>query len=117
MFGRKKQSEAEAPPPTESADQSEGRARFTAFVRGQVQGVGFRWWAASQARRLGLSGHAKNLPDGRVEVMAQGPRANCEQLLALLQEQPTTTRRPGSVTGVTCHWLDPIADTGTFLDY
>ena len=46
--------------------------RMTAHVRGNVQGVGFRWWTRSRALELGLAGYAKNLADGRVEVVAEG---------------------------------------------
>jgi acylphosphatase len=42
------------------------------LVTGVVQGVGFRWYAARHARELGLAGFARNLPDGRVEVVATG---------------------------------------------
>jgi acylphosphatase len=42
------------------------------LVAGAVQGVGFRWFAARHARGLGLAGFARNLPDGRVEVVAAG---------------------------------------------
>jgi len=59
--------------------------RLTAWARGQVQGVGFRWWAGCRARELGLVGHAVNLDDGRVEVVAEGPRTACEQLLEALR--------------------------------
>lgn len=45
-------------------------ARATFFVRGRVQGVGFRWWTRSRALELGLVGHARNMDDGRVEVVA-----------------------------------------------
>ncbi|HOV02726.1 MAG TPA: acylphosphatase, partial [Dermatophilaceae bacterium] len=45
--------------------------RVTVFVRGHVQGVGFRWWARARALELGLVGYARNLDDGRVEVLAQ----------------------------------------------
>ena len=48
--------------------------RLTAFVRGRVQGVGFRWWVRARALELGLAGYAGNLPEGRVEVLAQCPR-------------------------------------------
>src|SRR6185437_455819 len=58
--------------------------RLTAWVRGRVQGVGFRWWVRSRALELGLVGSASNLDDGRVEVVAEGPRAACERLLELL---------------------------------
>lgn len=43
--------------------------RMTAFVRGNVQGVGFRWWTRSRALELGLAGHATNKADGRVQVV------------------------------------------------
>lgn len=67
--------------------------RLTAWVHGYVQGVGFRWWTRSRALELGLTGYASNQPDGRVLVVAQGPRPACEQLLELLRGGST----PGSV--------------------
>lgn len=42
------------------------------LVSGMVQGVGFRWFVARHARALGLAGYARNLGDGRVEVVASG---------------------------------------------
>ncbi|MFM9033775.1 MAG: acylphosphatase [Mycobacterium sp.] len=71
-------------------------ARLTAWVHGHVQGVGFRWWTRSRALELGLTGYAGNQPDGRVLVVAQGPRAACEELLELLRGGST----PGSVDTV-----------------
>jgi acylphosphatase len=53
------------------------------LVSGQVQGVGFRWFVARHARNLGLGGYARNLPDGRVEVVASGGRA---EAIARLEE-------------------------------
>jgi acylphosphatase len=67
--------------------------RLTAFVHGQVQGVGFRWWTRSRALELGLQGSATNLPDGRVQVIAEGPQDRCDALVALLRGDTT----PGSV--------------------
>ena len=71
--------------------------RSTLFVSGQVQGVGFRWWARVQARELGLVGFARNLPDGRVEICVQGELEAIERLRDLIQEETSTTRRPGYV--------------------
>jgi acylphosphatase len=55
------------------------------LVGGMVQGVGFRWFVARHARALGLGGYARNLPDGRVEVVACGGEpeamARLEELL------------------------------------
>jgi acylphosphatase len=48
-------------------------ARF--LVSGRVQGVSFRAYTQGKARELGLAGHARNLPDGRVEVLAEGAPA------------------------------------------
>ena len=50
------------------------------FVSGRVQGVFFRATTAREARRLGLTGHAINLPDGRVEVLACGEGVSVEEL-------------------------------------
>ncbi len=77
-----------------------GPVRATMFVRGTVQGVGFRWWARARALELGLDGHARNTADGRVELVAQGSREAVDALEALLRETPSTTRRPGRVEGV-----------------
>lgn len=67
--------------------------RLTAWVHGHVQGVGFRWWTRSRALELGLTGYAANQVDGRVLVVAQGPRPACDRLLELLRGGGT----PGSV--------------------
>lgn len=72
--------------------------RLTAWVHGRVQGVGFRWWTRRQALELGLSGYASNLADGRVEVVAEGPRADCDRLLKALR------------SGATPGWVDTVVD-------
>ncbi|MGH7581474.1 MAG: acylphosphatase [Gemmatimonadales bacterium] len=64
-------------------------------VSGVVQGVGFRWFVARHARALGLGGYARNLPDGRVEVVAAGAGAEAEALARLeelLREGPAHSR-------------------------
>jgi acylphosphatase len=76
--------------------------KLTAWVHGRVQGVGFRWWTRARALELGLTGFAANKPDGRVHVVAHGPRPACQQLLDLLQGGST----PGSVSKVLADWSD-----------
>jgi acylphosphatase len=90
--------------------------RLTAFVRGDVQGVGFRWWARARALELGLTGHATNLPDGRVQVVAEGERPACQRLLQQLTEQPSTLARPGRVTGVSDQWTAARGTTSGFVE-
>lgn len=75
-------------------------ARATWFVRGRVQGVGFRWWTRARALEIGLVGHARNMDDGRVEVVAQGPPEDLDRLDAILREEVSTAARPGRVTSV-----------------
>ena len=90
--------------------------RLTAWVRGRVQGVGFRWWVCSRGRQLGLVGTAANRRDGRVEVVAEGPRRTCEQLLAWLGEEQSSTRRPGVVDGVSSSWSAPRGGLTRFVE-
>ena len=78
----------------------EASVRMTAWVRGAVQQVGFRWWARSRALETGLLGYASNLGDGRVQVVAEGSTEQCEQMLELLRHGDT----PGRVDGVTAIW-------------
>jgi acylphosphatase len=62
-------------------------------VAGLVQGVGFRWYVARHARGLGLAGYARNLADGRVEVVATGSDgAALARLEELLRAGPAHAR-------------------------
>jgi acylphosphatase len=83
-----------------NAPAAESEARLTAWLRGRVQGVGFRWWVRKNALELGLVGMAENLIDGRVKVIAEGDRENLVELLGRL-EAPGT---PGQVAQVTFRW-------------
>lgn len=65
-------------------------ARFT--VSGHVQGVAFRAHARQQARALGIDGHARNLADGRVEVVAHGDTAAIDAFAAWLAHGPPAAR-------------------------
>ena len=79
---------------------SELDVRLTAWVHGAVQGVGFRWWTRCRALELGLTGYAANQADGRVLVVAQGPREAGEKLLGLLRGGPAWPPMPGRVDNV-----------------
>lgn len=77
---------------------------MTAWVRGVVQGVGFRWFTRARALEIGgLGGFAANLADGRVQIVAEGPRERCQELLEWLRSGDT----PGRVSGVTEIWDEP----------
>lgn len=89
---------------------------MTAWVRGRVQGVGFRWWARARALELGLRGTATNLDDGRVEVVAEGPEDAVRAMLELLREEPTSCGRPGRVTGVSERWSAVAGGDGGFRE-
>jgi acylphosphatase len=79
--------------------------RLTATVQGWVQGVGFRWSTMSLARTLGLVGVAENLANGDVEVIVEGPQAQCRKVLDWLHGTgPRTVRRPGRVDFVDARW-------------
>ena len=62
------------------------------FVSGRVQGVAFRAYTRAQANALDLRGHARNLSDGRVEVLAVGDAAAIERLAEWLQHGPPLAR-------------------------
>jgi acylphosphatase len=85
--------------------------QFRAIVTGNVQGVCFRAETQAEARRLGLAGFARNLPDRSVEVVARGDRSALDRLLAFLHRGPDLAR----VDGVEIRWAggedapDPFA--------
>ncbi len=91
---------------------AQGPVRLTAWVRGDVQGVGFRWWTRARALELGLAGRARNLADGRVEVVAEGSAEACAGLLALLGSGAT----PGEVRGVVHRWSDARGGLRGFVE-
>jgi acylphosphatase len=83
---------------------------FHARVTGRVQGVGFRWSAVREARRLGLRGWVRNADDGSVEVEAEGPPAAIEGFLAWLRRGPAGA----FVSGVEAHPVPPDGTRGEF---
>lgn len=74
------------------------------LVSGRVQGVWYRASTQQEALRLGVTGYAKNLADGRVEVLACGPEAAVEELCQWLWQGP----RHAEVTAVVCESAEPL---------
>ena len=64
------------------------KVRVRIRVYGLVQGVGFRAYTLINARRLGLKGYVRNLPDGSVEIVAEGPRTQVELLVDMVRQGP-----------------------------
>ena len=84
--------------------------RAHVFYAGRVQGVGFRHEAESVAHRLGLVGWVKNLRDGRVEVVCEGPKEKIEQMLSELQEGALGCH----IKKVDCSWEPPTNEYHDF---
>jgi acylphosphatase len=84
--------------------------RMKAVVKGEVQGVGFRWAVERQASRLGLTGYAENLPDGTVRVEAEGDPDRLDLLEAFLHQGP----RWAEVASVD---VQRVPATGEFDDF
>jgi len=68
------------------------------LISGKVQGVFYRASTAEKARTLGITGYAKNLPDGRVEVLACGEEAKVKELIDWLWQGPRQARVQGVET-------------------
>ncbi len=66
--------------------------RVRIVVRGRVQGVNYRASCRGAARRLGLTGYVRNLPDGSVEAVAEGPRDALAQFIDWCREGPPWAR-------------------------
>jgi acylphosphatase len=62
------------------------------LISGRVQGVGFRYFTEAVAQREGLHGWVRNLPDGRVEVLAEGEREAIERLEHAVRHGPAAAR-------------------------
>ena len=82
----------------------EARARI--LITGLVQGVFFRREATDLARRLGISGWVRNLPDGKVEALAEGERARLDELIRFCHIGP----RGAVVRKVEVEWSDYVGE-------
>jgi acylphosphatase len=97
------------------ADTPQNRESRRFLVSGIVQGVGYRYFAMRTGKRLGLSGYARNLPDGRVEVYAAGSASKLGELRNELEQGP----QGASVAAVTEEEapLDPEFVKGFSIEY
>jgi acylphosphatase len=84
--------------------------RAEAYVSGRVQGVFFRQFTKDAAIKIGLTGYTRNLPDGRVKVVAEGNRKSVEMLLGKLRTGP----RFSNVENLDVTWQEP---PGEFVDF
>lgn len=80
------------------------------LVSGRVQGVSYRANAAAMAQRLGLAGWVRNLPDGRVELLAQGDEKSLRSLLAWAHQGPVMAR----VEHVEARWGEAVQNLAGF---
>ena len=84
--------------------------RLHGVIKGDVQGVGFRFFLIRRAQALGLTGWVTNRDDGVVEFVAEGRRQDLEQLERAAREGP----RPASVTAVEVNWSEATGDLSRF---
>lgn len=84
--------------------------RVHAVVRGLVQGVNFRWYTQRRAAELGLCGFVRNLPDGWLEVVAEGERSSLATLLDWVRVGPSAA----IVESVDAKWSSPTGEFSRF---
>jgi acylphosphatase len=84
--------------------------RVHLVIDGLVQGVSFRAFASDEAHKLGLKGWVKNLPDGRVESIAEGPKDKLDAFVAWCHHGPEMAR----VSGVKTDWADATSEFQSF---
>jgi acylphosphatase len=76
--------------------------KATIIVQGIVQGVGYRFFAVEIAKQYNIKGYARNLPDGNVEVIAEGDEGMLNEFIKRLKIGPGSAR----VTGIDVKWDD-----------
>lgn len=84
--------------------------RAHVYISGRVQGVSFRFYAAQEAQRSGVTGMVRNLPDGRVEAVFQGTEPAVRHMLDWCQRGSPSA----SVDGVDVRWEEPVEGAGAF---
>lgn len=88
-------------------------ARAHLFIEGRVQGVFYRSFTHEQAGGLGLDGWVRNLHDGRVEAVFEGPKELVEQMIAACQKGPPGAR----VSHMDISWEPPAGEKGFEVRY
>jgi len=84
--------------------------RVQAIVSGRVHGVGFRYFAAHVADKLGVVGTIRNISDGQVEAIAEGEEEALSHFLSELRKGPAKA----DVTGIYTAWSEPAGDFERF---
>ncbi|MBS7645850.1 MAG: acylphosphatase [Candidatus Bathyarchaeia archaeon] len=87
------------------------RRRTHIYISGQVQGVFFRYETRRVAKELGVSGWVRNLPDGRVEVVAEGEEESIEKLIQFCRRGPPAAK----VTNVEVKYEEPKGENRNFI--
>jgi acylphosphatase len=110
IINTSQQTTSAIPLTTQNTTPAQELASFHSIISGVVQSVGFRDFVRTQAFRFNITGWVQNLPDGTVEVVAEGERNNLEQLIAQLNIGPT-----GAVVDkVDTSWLPYTGQYNTF---
>ena len=84
--------------------------RLEALAMGRVQGVGFRFFASQKAKKLGLKGFVKNVPDGSVEIVAEGKKSDLEKFLEELRKGTGLSR----VESIKADWSKSVNEFTKF---
>ena len=84
--------------------------RIHALISGRVQGVAFRWVTEDLAHQMNVVGWVKNLPDGRVEVMAEAEENILGEFVEFLKRGP----RHAIVEDIKIEWMEYIGEFGSF---
>ncbi len=90
--------------------QDESRLRAHIFISGRVQGVSFRWYTHRKAQELGLTGWVRNLWDGRVEAVFEGPAEAVRQAVTWCHHG----ERPARVDDVEVTYSPPAGEFDSF---
>ena len=90
---------------------NEDLARVSLIITGTVQGVFYRASALEQAQGLNLTGWVKNLPDGSIELVAEGPRYALDQIIEWCRHGPPAAR----VEDVYPRWSEHLGEFRTFM--